>query len=136
MIQLSTYTHPFSCRLFPHIDYHRILGRVLCATQQVPLANHFIYHSVPMPFPKPQSVPPIQHSRYLMNVHQVADTPPFQDPSTHILHCASPRYSHFSVSHFSEISPSLLINMLFPLIFLFIRLNLKFSMVISFLIDF
>ena len=31
VIQSCTYTHPFPFRFFFHIDYHRILGRVLCA---------------------------------------------------------------------------------------------------------
>ena len=34
VIQLHIYTHPF--RFFSHIDYHRIVGRVPCAIQQVP----------------------------------------------------------------------------------------------------
>ena len=49
VIQLYTYTHPFFFRFFAYIDYHRILGRVPCATQQAPLASPFIYHSVLMP---------------------------------------------------------------------------------------
>lgn len=32
VIQLYMYTHPFSLRFFSHIDYHRILGRVLYFT--------------------------------------------------------------------------------------------------------
>ena len=35
VIKLHMYTHPFSFRFFSHIDYHRILGRVLCAIEQV-----------------------------------------------------------------------------------------------------
>ena len=35
VIQLYMYTHPFFCRFFSHIGYHRILGRVPCAVQQV-----------------------------------------------------------------------------------------------------
>ena len=31
VFQLSMDTHPFSIRFFPHVDYRRILGRVLCA---------------------------------------------------------------------------------------------------------
>ena len=31
VIQLYIYTHPFASRFFSHIDYHRILGRVLYA---------------------------------------------------------------------------------------------------------
>ena len=37
VIQLYVYTCLFSFRFFSHIDYHRILGRVLCAIQQVPI---------------------------------------------------------------------------------------------------
>ena len=33
------YTHPFSFGFFSHIDYHRILSRVLCAIQQVPIGQ-------------------------------------------------------------------------------------------------
>ena len=35
------YTHLFSFRFFSHIDYHRILGSVLCALQQVPGGQSF-----------------------------------------------------------------------------------------------
>ena len=38
-IQLYVYTHPFSFRCFSHIGYYRILGRVLCAMQQVPIGQ-------------------------------------------------------------------------------------------------
>ena len=31
VFQLSMDTHPLSIRFFPHVDYRRILGRVLCA---------------------------------------------------------------------------------------------------------
>ena len=41
MIQLYKYTHPFSFRFFSHIDYHRILGRILCAIQQIPVGQSF-----------------------------------------------------------------------------------------------
>ena len=41
MIQLYIYTHPFFFRFFSHVDYHRILGRVPCAVQQVPIGQPF-----------------------------------------------------------------------------------------------
>ena len=37
VIQLYVYVHPFFLRFFSHIDYHRILGRVPCAIEQVPI---------------------------------------------------------------------------------------------------
>ena len=36
MTQSYIYTYPFSLRFFSHANYRRILGRVLCAIQQVP----------------------------------------------------------------------------------------------------
>lgn len=39
VIQLSMHTNPFFFRFFPHIDDHRILGRVPCALQQVPIGQ-------------------------------------------------------------------------------------------------
>lgn len=36
------YTHLFSFRFFFHIDYHKILGRVLCVIQLVPIGQSFI----------------------------------------------------------------------------------------------
>ena len=32
---IQLYTHPFSFRLFPHVNYYRTLGGVFCAIQQV-----------------------------------------------------------------------------------------------------
>ena len=58
VIESYIYTYPFSFRLFSQKDYHRILCRVLCAIQQVPLANHSIYFGVHMPLPNPQCIPP------------------------------------------------------------------------------
>ena len=52
VIQLYMYTHPFSFRSLSYMYYHRILGRVLSAIQQVPLAKHSIYLSVHMAVPK------------------------------------------------------------------------------------
>ena len=54
-----TYTHPFFFKFFSHKDYHRILGRVPCAIYILTLlASHSIYHSVHMPIPNPESIPP------------------------------------------------------------------------------
>ena len=41
VIQLYMYTHLFSFRFFSHRDHHRILGRVPCALQQVPVGRSF-----------------------------------------------------------------------------------------------
>ena len=41
VIQLYIYTHPFFSRLFSHVDYCKILGRVPCAVQQVPIGQLF-----------------------------------------------------------------------------------------------
>ena len=38
---VNRYTYPFPFRFFSHIYYHRILGRVLCAIQQVPVDQSF-----------------------------------------------------------------------------------------------
>ena len=54
------YTHLFSFRFFSHTDHHRILGRVPCAVQQVPV-SHSLYHSVHTPIPNPQSIPLSHH---------------------------------------------------------------------------
>ena len=57
-IQLYTHTHPFSFRFFSHIGDHRVLGRVLCARQQVPVGQSFHRpQCVHMPVPNPQSLP-------------------------------------------------------------------------------
>ena len=42
MSQLYIDTDPFFFRFFSHRDYRRILGRVLCAVQQVPVGSNFI----------------------------------------------------------------------------------------------
>ena len=47
------YTHPFSSRFFPHIDYHRILGRILCVIQQVPIGQSFHISQCAYANPKP-----------------------------------------------------------------------------------
>ena len=49
---IQLYTHPF----FSHIDYHKILGGVPCATQQVPTGQSFHRPHVHVPVPNPQSV--------------------------------------------------------------------------------
>ena len=60
------YTHLF----FPHTDYHRILGRVLCATQKVPTGQSFhIYVSLPMPIPNLQFLK--FHKKTLQRTRQV-----------------------------------------------------------------
>ena len=41
MIQLFLYTHLFFFRFFSYADYHRILGGVPCAIQQVPIVQSF-----------------------------------------------------------------------------------------------
>jgi len=52
VIQLYIYTYPFSFRFCSHID-HRILGRVLCALQQVPIGQSFHIPQCAYPSPKP-----------------------------------------------------------------------------------
>ena len=51
------YTHPFSFRFFFHIDYHKILSRVLCDIQQVPTGQSFYETQCAYASPKPQSIP-------------------------------------------------------------------------------
>ena len=58
VIELCTHTHSFLFGFFSRIDYHRILGRALCAICRSLLAIHSIYLSVHMPTPNPQSIPP------------------------------------------------------------------------------
>ena len=41
VIQLYMYTHPFSLRFLSRVDHHRILGRVPCALQQMPVGQSF-----------------------------------------------------------------------------------------------
>ena len=40
-VQVIMYTYPFFCRLFSHMDFHRILGRVPCVVQHVPVDQLF-----------------------------------------------------------------------------------------------
>ena len=58
------YTDPFSFRFYSHVDYHRILCRVPCATQQVPIGQSFhlpqcayTYPKFPVHLPRPPPVP-------------------------------------------------------------------------------
>ena len=53
MIQWYIYTYPFYFRFFSHIGYHRILGRVLCAIQQVPVGQTFHIPQCEYASPKP-----------------------------------------------------------------------------------
>ena len=56
--QLYMYTRPFSIRFFSHIDYHWILGRVLCAIQQVHVGQSFNILQCAYANPNPKSTPP------------------------------------------------------------------------------
>ena len=51
-------TLPFSFRVFSHINYHRIQGRVLCAIQQVPDGQSFHITQWVYASSKPQFFPP------------------------------------------------------------------------------
>ena len=48
---VNVYTHP--SRFFSHIDYHRVLGRVLCAIQQVCIGQSFHISQCAYANPKP-----------------------------------------------------------------------------------
>ena len=52
------YAHPFSFRFFRYIDYPRILGRVPCAIQQVPVSQSFRTPQCACASLNPQSIPP------------------------------------------------------------------------------
>ena len=53
------YIYLFSFRFFSHVDYHRLLGRVLCTTKQVLVGQPFHVPSVHMPVQTPSpSQPP------------------------------------------------------------------------------
>jgi len=58
VIQLYMYTHSFIFRFFSHRDYHRTLGRVPCARQQVSVGQSFHIPQCKYNNPKPQSIPP------------------------------------------------------------------------------
>ena len=49
--QLHMDMHPFSFRFFSHIDGHRLLGRGLCAGQQVPTDHRSTDNNVHLPSP-------------------------------------------------------------------------------------
>ena len=51
------YTHPLSLRFFPHIDYHRILGRIPCAIQHVPVGQSCHMSQCSYVNPKPPVYP-------------------------------------------------------------------------------
>ena len=66
VIQLCVYTHLFSFGFFSHIDDHRIMGRVLCATQQVPAGQSFHFPQCACASPQtpvPPGPPPPAPSR-------------------------------------------------------------------------
>ena len=74
MIQLDIYTHPFSFRFFSRIDYHRMLGRVPCAIQQVPIGQSFHILQCAHADPKPHTHPHI-HPVPFGNTHTCTHTP-------------------------------------------------------------
>lgn len=41
--QFYIYIYPLFLRFFSYIDQHRVLGRFLCAIQQVPVTYSFVY---------------------------------------------------------------------------------------------
>ena len=53
MILLYMHTLPFFFTFFSHLDYHRILGRVSCAIQQVPIGEPFHMPQCAHPNPTP-----------------------------------------------------------------------------------
>ena len=53
VVQLYIHTHPIHFRFFSHMDYYRILGRVLCAIQQVPVGQSFHIPQCAYACPKP-----------------------------------------------------------------------------------
>ena len=56
VIQLYMYTHPFSFRSLSYMYYHRILGRVLSAIQQVPFGQTFHIPQCAYGSPKEQCI--------------------------------------------------------------------------------
>ena len=58
VIQSYIYIYTFSFRFFSHIDYYRILGRVLYAIHYV-FVGQSLYLSVHMPIPNHKSIPSI-----------------------------------------------------------------------------
>ena len=65
MFEIYIYTHPLFFRFFSHIDYHRILDRVPCAIQQVPIGQSFhipqfvCTNPTPPVCPSPHPPPPV-----------------------------------------------------------------------------
>ena len=53
VMQGCMYTHTFSLGFFSHLDDHRLLGRVLCAIQQVPIGQWFHIPPCASASPKP-----------------------------------------------------------------------------------
>ena len=53
-----THTHAFFFRFFSHLDYDRIVGRGLCAVQQVPTGQSSHVPQGAYANPRPQSIPP------------------------------------------------------------------------------
>ena len=68
--------HPFFFR-FSHIDYHRILDRVPCAIQQVPIGKSFHIPQYVYASPKPLSIPPC----WALKVKHSVDIPSYPAPS-------------------------------------------------------
>ena len=72
---MHTHTHPFFFRFFSHTDYHRMLGRVLCAIQQVFVGQslhipQWAYASSnPLIHPSPQPVPFGNH-KFVFKVYE------------------------------------------------------------------
>ena len=54
---LSFYTHPLSFRFFSHINHHRLLDRVPCAVQQVPIGQSLHIPQCADANPKPPVCP-------------------------------------------------------------------------------
>ena len=61
VIQSCIYRYPFSFRFFSLIDYHRILGRVLCAIQHVLIGQSFHIPQCAYTNPKPTAHPSLFH---------------------------------------------------------------------------
>ena len=85
VIQLYVYTHPFFFRFFSYMDHHRILGRVPCALQQVPVGRSFhipqCTYANPKPpvHPSPYHLPPLATiSLFSKSVYNFKSMPWFQ----------------------------------------------------------
>ena len=62
VIQLYIYTYPFFFRFFSNVDSHRILGRVFCAIQRVPVGQSLHIPQCAYASPKP---PFLHFTQYL-----------------------------------------------------------------------